>query len=85
MRIACPFCGERDGEEFAILGSASPKRPDPGAPDALSQFNAHVHLRENPAGAHAEHWYHAAGCRRWLIVTRDTRNHDILSVTMAAP
>ena len=29
MRIKCPYCGERDASEFAYLGAADPKRPDP--------------------------------------------------------
>ena len=33
----------------------------------------YVYLRDNPAGAHRELWYHGAGCRAWLVVTRDTR------------
>ena len=84
MRIPCPFCGERNAEEFAVLGEAAPPRPDPAAPDALERFHAYVHLRDNPSGPHTEHWYHAAGCRRWLVVERDTRTHAVLSARFAA-
>lgn len=79
MRIACPFCGEREAEEFAILGEAAAPRPDPDAPGALEAFHGYVNLRANPDGPTTEHWYHAAGCRRWLAVTRDTRTHEILA------
>jgi sarcosine oxidase subunit delta len=85
MLIQCPFCGERDLSEFAYLGDAAFQRPDPAAPDAGARFVAAVYLRENPAGPHAELWYHASGCRSWLRVTRDTRTHEILAVDFAAP
>jgi methylglutamate dehydrogenase subunit B len=80
MRIVCPHCGVRDVREFAYLGDATVTRPDPGAPDALARFIDYVYLRDNPAGAHHELWYHAAGCQAWLKVARDTRTHDIAGV-----
>ena len=83
MRIRCPFCGERDTNEFAYLGDAEFKRPDPGAPDAVARFFEAVYLRDNPAGPHNELWYHTSGCRSWLRVTRDTLTHEILAVQFA--
>jgi heterotetrameric sarcosine oxidase delta subunit len=74
MRIKCPYCGERDAAEFAYLGAADLARPDPDATDA---FYDYVYFRDNPAGPHAELWYHAGGCRSWLRVMRDTRTHAI--------
>jgi sarcosine oxidase subunit delta len=85
MRLVCPYCGERDAEEFTVLGSVAGARPDPEAPDAAAAFNAYVHLRDNPAGPNLEHWYHSAGCRSWLVVRRDTRTHEILDTSLAAP
>jgi heterotetrameric sarcosine oxidase delta subunit len=83
MRIACPYCGERDVREFTYHGDATPVRPDPAAPDALARFTEYVYLRDNPAGPLRELWYHAAGCQSWLIVTRDTRTHAITGVEAA--
>lgn len=85
MRIQCPFCGERDVSEFAYLGDADFERPDPDAPDAEAKFVEAVYVRENPAGPHDELWYHAAGCRSWLRVRRNTRTHEILDVAFADP
>jgi len=68
MRIDCPFCGARDAQEFVYRGDA---RADD------------VYLRDNPAGPIDEHWYHARGCRNWLVVTRDTRTHAISAVRLA--
>jgi methylglutamate dehydrogenase subunit B len=85
MRIQCPFCGERDYHEFAYLGDADFRRPDADAPDAPMKFVEAVYLRDNPASAHDELWYHTSGCRRWLRVTRDTRRHEILAVEFIQP
>jgi methylglutamate dehydrogenase subunit B len=30
-----------------------------------------------------EHWYHAQGCRNWIVVTRDTRTHQISGAILA--
>jgi sarcosine oxidase subunit delta len=80
MRIACPHCGPRDAREFAYLGEANVGRPDPDAPDAPDRFTEYVYLRDNPAGLLRELWYHGAGCQTWLVVTRNTRTHEILDV-----
>jgi sarcosine oxidase subunit delta len=82
MRIDCPFCGARDQGEFVYLGDAAPQRPVDGAGSAA--MHDYVHVRDNPAGAITEHWYHAGGCRAWLAVTRDTRTHAISGIAAAA-
>ena len=43
----------------------------------------YVYLRDNPAGRHRDLWYHGSGCRTWLVVTRDTRTHEIFGVDYA--
>lgn len=83
MRIPCPYCGARSSHEFAYLGDAAPTRPDPAAPGADAAFQSYVYERDNPAGPLDELWYHSAGCRRWLKVTRDTRTHAITAVAFA--
>jgi heterotetrameric sarcosine oxidase delta subunit len=85
MRIKCPYCGERDADEFGYLGAAKLKRPDPNAADAGRTFYEYVYLRDNPAGLNAELWYHRGGCRSLLNVERDTRTHEIKSVALARP
>jgi sarcosine oxidase subunit delta len=85
MRIPCPYCGERDAEEFSIQGEAAGPRPPPtdfGDGDAKA-FHTYVHLRINDFGLTKENWYHVQGCRRWLVVSRDTRNHSVLGVEFA--
>ncbi|MFD1331294.1 sarcosine oxidase subunit delta [Methylopila musalis] len=83
MRIACPYCGLRGVDEFSYLGDATLKRPDPAAANADVAFHDYVYLRDNPAGPHRELWQHASGCQSWLVVTRDTRTHEILAVEYA--
>ncbi len=85
MRIKCPYCGERDAQEFTYRGDAAPQRPDPEAPGADAAFFDYVYLRDNPAGPLSELWYHRAGCHSWLVVERDTRTHAIMSAVLAAP
>lgn len=78
MRIPCPYCGDRDVQEFVYRGDAAVQRPDDDA-----GFYDYAYLRDNPAGVMREHWYHAQGCRQWLTVTRDTRSHEIASAVLA--
>jgi len=82
VRLPCPFCGERDAAEFVYRGDASPVRPHPDNGSTEAMFD-YVYLRDNPAGPLAEHWYHAAGCRSWIEVVRDTRTHAVLSAKLA--
>jgi heterotetrameric sarcosine oxidase delta subunit len=83
MRLPCPFCGERDLSEFTCRGEALSARPDPDGPEAEAQFAAWLYPRVNAAGRSREHWRHAAGCRRWLVVERDTRTHEVFAVSLA--
>jgi methylglutamate dehydrogenase subunit B len=81
LRIPCPFCDLRDAQEFIYLGDATQRRPKDGAPQAMFEY---VYVRDNPAGPHREYWQHVSGCRSWLIVTRDTRTHEIKNVEYAS-
>ena len=80
LLIPCPWCGPRNQVEFTYGGDATVRRPPPDAPeDAWARY---VYLRDNPCGPHDELWFHGASCRRWLVVRRDTRTHDILGSRM---
>ena len=87
MRIECCYCGVRSSEEFSYLGDATLVRPenlDETEDDAVRQrWHDYVYLRDNPAGPHRELWQHVSGCRAWLVVTRNTRTHEIVGVEAA--
>lgn len=82
MRINCPWCGDRDIEEFVFGGDASPKRPEP---DEMEQevWLSFVFERTNPKGIYQEYWHHEKGCRHWLVAERDTATHEISFVRFA--
>jgi heterotetrameric sarcosine oxidase delta subunit len=79
--IHCPHCGVRPRDEFTIKGDATVHRPAVEASD--KEWSDYVFIRSNPVGLHKEYWQHLAGCRRWLIVERDTVSHQVFSVTDA--
>ncbi|MBW5434045.1 sarcosine oxidase subunit delta [Bradyrhizobium canariense] len=78
MRIPCPHCGARDVQEFTYLGDAKPRRPE-GLDATEAAMLEYVYVRDNPRGPNDELWYHAAGCRAWLMVRRHTLTHVIES------
>lgn len=75
MRIPCPWCGERDAGEFVYGGDATLRRPADDAP--MQDWVDYVFYRDNPRGAHREHWQHVQGCRAWIVVERDTLTHAV--------
>ncbi len=84
MIIPHPLLGPRDAQEFTYMGDAALiDRPDGMAEGAAEAFDTYLHARDNPAGLHRELWYHEAGDRSWLVVTRDTRTHEITQVELA--
>ncbi len=79
LQIYCPCCNEtREEEEFSYAGEAHIQRPL--EPEALSdeQWGDYLFFRKNIRGNHHEMWYHAAGCRRYFNVTRNTVSYEIL-------
>ncbi len=81
MLIPCPHCGSRDLAEFTYVGDATIRRPEDGAPEAA--WCDYLYARRNPAGRHLEHWHHEGGCRRVLVVDRDTRTHEVFDARLA--
>ncbi len=85
MLIPHPLLGLRDAQEFTYYGDAAlMNRPDPTAETAEADFCDYVFLRDNPAGVHRELWFHEQGDRSWLVVTRNTVTHEILSAELAS-
>ncbi|RVT84536.1 sarcosine oxidase subunit delta [Rhodobacteraceae bacterium CCMM004] len=83
MRLPCPLCGVRDLREFTVVGPAALK-DRPGREAGAAAWDAYLHLRDNPAGATEELWWHGAGCGACLIVARDTATHAVHGARLAA-
>ncbi len=83
MRLNCPNCGWRDIREFTYIGSADfLDRPEPDAP--IEVWDDYIHNRTNPDGITRELWFHEQGCGAWLVVTRNTRTHEIINCQLAS-
>lgn len=80
LLIHCPWCGPREEVEFHCGGQAHIARPADPAELSDEQWADFLFMRDNPKGAFAERWMHAAGCRRWFNVRRDTVTHEITAV-----
>jgi methylglutamate dehydrogenase subunit B len=80
MLIPCPHCGRRPVEEFTFLGDATPTRPS--NPDDPNWYS-YVYERENPRGPINEFAHHSGGCRAWLVVSRDTKTHEVFGAVIA--
>ena len=83
MIINHPRLGPRDAAEFVYKGSASLIERPNSTETSLEEMHDYLYLRDNPAGLLRELWYHEQGDRSWLIVTRDTRTHEIIDVSLA--
>ncbi|MFC7344430.1 sarcosine oxidase subunit delta [Saccharopolyspora griseoalba] len=80
LLIRCPWCGDRDEGEFRCGGQADVTHPvDADALDDAS-WGEFLFVRDNPAGWFRERWVHAAGCRRWFVVERDTVTNEMREV-----
>jgi sarcosine oxidase subunit delta len=78
--ISCPYCGPRDECEFSYGGEAHVIRPVHPENTSDQQWADYLFNRDNTRGLHKEQWMHAAGCRQWFNVQRDTVSYEIKSV-----
>lgn len=77
LLIKCPWCGERDESEFSYAGEAHIARPLETEKLSDEEWADYLFMRKNPKGSHREQWLHAAGCRRYFNVERDTATYKI--------
>jgi sarcosine oxidase subunit delta len=77
LLIECPWCGHRDESEFSYAGEAHIARPLQTENLSDEQWADYLFMRKNPKGLHREQWLHAAGCRRYFNVERDTVTYKI--------
>jgi heterotetrameric sarcosine oxidase delta subunit len=79
LLIDCPWCGPRDEIEFTYGGEAGRTRPLAPMEIPDEEWATYLFMRTNPRGLLRERWNHAAGCRRWFVVERDTVSHAHLT------
>jgi sarcosine oxidase subunit delta len=77
LLIECPWCGERDETEFSYAGEAHIARPLETQKLSDEEWANYLFMRKNTKGLHREQWLHAAGCRRYFNVLRDTVSYKI--------
>lgn len=80
LLIDCPHCGPRAESEFRCGGESHIQRPGPFGEVTDEAWADYLFYRRNPKGTHRERWVHAAGCRRWFNIARDTVTHRIVAV-----
>ena len=72
--LRCPHCGPREATEFEFGGEVLDR---PTASPSRRELSRYLYFRKNAAGPQREWWFHAAGCGRWLVATRDTTTRDV--------
>jgi heterotetrameric sarcosine oxidase delta subunit len=77
LRIKCPWCGPRDELEFRWGSEVPLVRPGPPEHVSDQAWADYLFYRDNPKGWIRERWLHAAGCRQWFVVVRNTVTHEI--------
>lgn len=77
MEIDCPHCGKRAQAEFSYERTLdSIVALDMAPREAI----ARLYARANPRGEDDELWRHSHGCRQWIVLRRNRRTHEIVSV-----
>ena len=77
LLIPCPWCGKRDEVEFRYGGQAGITFTGEAGSMSDDELTELLYMRDNPKGVWRERWFHAAGCRRWFDVERDTATYRI--------
>ncbi len=76
--IPCPYCGPRNASEFRYIGEQG-SRPDPNQTTPAA-WRSYLYMQSNEAGWVAETWWHGSGCRRYLVVERDTVTNELRTI-----
>jgi heterotetrameric sarcosine oxidase delta subunit len=78
LLITCPWCGPRDETEFRYGGQAGVAYPWNASGINDQEWANLLLMRDNPKGPWSERWVHAAGCRRWFVLRRNTLTNEFL-------
>jgi len=74
IRIQCPWCGPRNASEFHFHGDLTP-RPDPST-TTPAEWRRYLYMQQNTNGWSEENWYHTAGCRKFIKVSRNKTTNE---------
>jgi sarcosine oxidase, subunit delta len=77
LLIPCGQCGPRPVEEFRYGGEVERRPP---FDDEDARIVDEAWMLTNTDGLATERWFHAAGCRRWVTIERDTGSDRIPQV-----
>ncbi len=75
--ITCPTCGRRPVEEYRFGGEL--RGAATWISDPVQRDVDYVWMYDNVEGVTTERWFHAAGCRRWLTLSRDTTTDTVVA------
>lgn len=85
LHVPCPWCGPRNEVEFHHGGQAYVEHPENPADLDDAEWSEYLFVRDTPRGRFAERWSHAAGCRRWFVLVRDTATNEFESAPGRKP
>jgi heterotetrameric sarcosine oxidase delta subunit len=75
MQLPCPWCGERDENEFVYGGPSAVVRPPLHSSDET--WGRYLYFRVNAKGPSLERWRHTFGCGQWFSLVRDAVTHQV--------
>ena len=78
--IKCPYCGEREQEEFSCGGEAHIVRPKNPSELTDDEWAEYLFIRKNNKGIQFERWNHVFGCRQWFNIARNTATDEIIKI-----
>lgn len=79
QNFPCPFCGERDEQEFFFAGEAGKLRPDTMGAVAADEWADYLHAKRNEKGEVREIWIHR-NCFETFLMVRDSQSMDVLDI-----
>ncbi len=81
LLVPCPFCGNRNEDEFVCAGDADRVRPKDPATLSESQWTDYLYNNTNTKGWVRERWWHHKGCGQWFEINRNNVTHEIKSLS----
>lgn len=75
--INCPYCGERNEDEFVYGGDIEHRRPEDPASMTDAEWCEYIYTVPNVKGWATEHWWHVRGCNRWITIQRNSASNEV--------